>query len=153
MGAALRLAPSGRLTLLVGGQYGVGHRSWNDGQRNKIETMLGDIVVGLEQAVREIQEHDRRNEESRRQSALAERRRWHEDGLGKDLDSMVERWTKATRIRGFLAAVEEGAPAELREHEGFGRWLAWAKARADGLDPLTKPAEIAKVVDRDLLDE
>jgi hypothetical protein len=27
----------------------------------------------------------------------------------------------------------------------------WAKARANRIDPLTKPKEIAKVVDRDLL--
>lgn len=146
--------PTGRLTLRLGGPWRVlRHNTWADGEKRRLEKVLGQVVLGLEDGAVRMHESDRRREqerkqeeERRRQRAIAEARAGHQKALAKDLSEMTARWSEAGQIRMFLDAVEERVPGDLKS-QGFMAWLAWARGYADSLDPLTGPARIAKVLE------
>jgi hypothetical protein len=56
---------------------------------------------------------------------------------------MANSWVTANQIRGFLRAVEERLPAEGRS-DGTAAWVAWARAHADNVDPLSSVERIPK---------
>jgi hypothetical protein len=61
---------------------------------------------------------------------------------------MALAWSNARIVRDFLAHVEP-LLATLDASDGGerSRWLAWARAAADAIDPLTAPGSIPKVLD------
>jgi hypothetical protein len=100
-------AASGQFTLEVDVPWdGSGRYRWSDGVKQRLENMLGRIVLGIEEAAsrwkaddirreREAREHDKA---VRRQRA-AERRADHRRVLAKDLSTMAYRWQKSSTIR------------------------------------------------------
>jgi hypothetical protein len=149
-------APSDRLTLeLVNRRYYPVLASWSDGALRRIESVLGSVVVRIEEKLVELgvqrlkQEEEnqaRRDAEKRRE--LEAVRRQHHDALGKDLSEMTARWSEAARIRDFLAEVASRLETvDLPATPGQRAWLDWAHAYADEIDPMVDPGGIAKVVE------
>jgi hypothetical protein len=144
---------SGRLIFETDTPWGYELRKkWSDGKTQRLEDLLGEIVLGLEDigaAVREVSERNdrarRAQEDQQVERAAEQRRRAHREGLAKDLVSLARAWSQATEVRAFLAATEQRVP-EGDRHEGFVPWLDWAKEFAEELDPLSHPEKLAKVL-------
>jgi hypothetical protein len=151
-------APSGELTLRVGGTYGDAHRSWADRARKRLEERLGEAVLGIEQVAQLQAEEERARvewrrqyEQERRNREVAKIREEHERELARDLCEMAAAWRESRELRVFLEAVEDGIPAEIKSTEGFRAWLAWAHDYAQRRDPLRQPKTIAKVLEPEFL--
>jgi hypothetical protein len=144
---------TGRPVLVAGRHYHTGGRSWSDGRRQRLESVLGEIVLGIEELAAFEAEEERQREAQRRAEAaearqrqIAAQRAEHERALTKDLTDMANAWADAKNLRAFLTAVEEGVPAEFKT-EGFRAWVDWARARVEAVDPLSDPRQIAKVLE------
>lgn len=133
--------PTGMLTITAGHWPA---RNWRDTPRTSLNDRLGEVVNGLFSLAEELrvkQEEDRRREEARR---LAEERyQFLKDRLDKEqarfkrLEQEAHNFDRAGRLRAYADAVEQnalvspdGLTNEIRD------WLAWARAKADWLDPL-----------------
>lgn len=138
--------PSGILTISAGRWPG---RNWRDTGRTSLDDRLGEIVNGLFSLAEEIrvkQEEERRREEARR---LAEERyQFLKERLEKELarfkrfEQEAHNYERASRLRVYADAVEQNAlasPDGLTEETR--NWLAWARAKADWLDPLVKVSD------------
>lgn len=139
------LEPSGRLTLRLDGYYHSIRHSWNDGERQRIEGCLNDVMVAIVRAAeieRERREERERDEKERREKALRraeEARRQEEERQRVELlDQQLAAWEKASRIRAYVRAVTESRVAGGRTIEPGGllsAWFAWVSAYADRTDP------------------
>ncbi len=65
--------------------------------------------------------------------------------LVEDLDKMVSRHERASKLRAFLHALDIAVPHQERT-AAFAECVDWAEARAAELDPLSAPQSISKVV-------
>jgi len=143
--------PKGKLCFEVHGGYQDGRRTWGDGERQRLEEILGAVV----QAVRDSIERTRRSRlhdecRERQQHHAAERRAWQaraqkaEKNRRRSLIKLLKRRNTANQIRELVACAKSenrrnGAAmlAELRD----GTWQSWALWYADRLDPLVSEGE------------
>ena len=148
-------SPSGRLTLELQAPWSsnIRHR-WRDGEKRRLEDVLGEVVLGLEDVAGAWTDHHRRQSEAREVEATSRRRREREARaaahlklLEEDLSNMATAWCKAETIRQYLDAAERavGAPPP----EGFSKWIAWARQFAQRMDPVGRPGLIAKRLEPD----
>jgi len=143
--------PSGQLVLRLHAPYGAARRStWADRTNQRLEDLLGRVVLAIEEAAvtireqrREERERERVYQEERARRARAEHLAQHQKALGDDLINMATGWSRAESVREFLSAVEEAVPAATRCAD-FTAWLAWARSFQRSLDPLGRPDAIAK---------
>lgn len=140
--------PSGKLRLEIDryGTEGVRKR-WADGKKNRVEQYLLDFVINaiivadLDRSRRiEREEEHRRWEIERQRQAELERLRQIEEGRRQELEKQADNWVKSRQLRNYINAVEavaikHGIPADSKFQ--YKKWLSWAKAHADRLDPLT----------------
>ena len=143
---------SGRLILETDLPWGVHlRRRWADGTKQRLEDVLGDVVVGLEgvalawRADRERRDQERKEQEAERQrredaARRAARRRAREAELLKT----ARDWREAAVLREFLVAAK-AALAGVPQPEAFAAWLVWATSCADRLDPLGTPEATMKL--------
>jgi len=137
--------PTGVLTIKVGRWPS---KSWKDTPRTKLEQRLGEVTVGIlalaQQTHVKVLEEARRRETHQRAIARYEfltKRRADESENFKQLESQATNWERAARLRNFANAAERqaiaagGVPAEQAD------WLAWARAKADWLDPLIQVSD------------
>lgn len=135
---------------------GGARRTWSDGKAIRLESKLHEIVAGLpavaqgiadleaERAARQKKRED--DEANRREIARQEETRRK---LREKLASYVTRSQRAEAIRAFCERLE----AHCRDH-GIDRcadtdaWVAWARAQADALDPIT--GDISELVRLDV---
>jgi hypothetical protein len=119
-------------------------RTWKDTPRTQLELRLGEIVGGIlvlaqETHAKEMDEA-RQAEAKRRTKARYEflvKRRMEETERFKNLEHQANDWERAARLRAYVKALEESLKTECGEISAEQRdWLAWARAKADGLDPL-----------------
>lgn len=88
----------------------------------------------LEQWRREDQE---REQEWKTAMARA-RRRAREEHRQQAFSDALDAWHAATRIRAFCSALEQAsAVSPGKHHNAICRWVAWARRRADRIDPAT----------------
>lgn len=133
--------PTGDLQLVLPQSWGHSPAlrwRWRDTSRWKVEDKLGDVLDGIEARI-DIDEQ--RRLEAERQAILrreAEERalqqarfRWVEENRAAVLVEQVESWTRATRIRAWISAVEATRP---EPDPAVSDWLAWANAHAERLD-------------------
>lgn len=124
----------------------LGEKTWRDGNKKSLEDQLNDIVAGIIetferirqrkieekiQAQRKLEEQQRREEELRRIREEGSRR--------EQLEQQAENWRKSKDIYDYLKACEEYFITQGREvdsESAEAKWLAWAKAHADRLNPL-----------------
>ncbi len=133
--------PSGMLTISAGSWPG---RNWRDTPRTSLEDRLGEVLDGLFALAEEIrikQEEDCRREEARRRAV--ERRQFLEERFEKErarfkrLEKDARNFARANRLRAYVDAVEKSAQASPDGPAAeVLNWLAWARAKADWLDPL-----------------
>jgi hypothetical protein len=143
--------PSGLFTLTVGDRFEV-KRSWAEKEGRSLDGSLGEVIVWIEWAAPILREKERANDErNNREWQLYALRSDHERFLGEKLHKTIGAWSEATQIRRFLEAVERDVAPDLRETRELGAFVAWARVRADALDPLRRPEELAKDVDAELL--
>jgi len=140
-------SPTGILTLQVHDTEVFGVRTqWKDGKRQKLETILNDIVFDFVRCA--AAKRDRRIELARREAEEREwqRIRWQkaeeirkEEEKLKDLEGEIENWQRSQRIRSYIDAVRASFAAagkEIAKESELGRWIDWALAHADRFDPL-----------------
>ena len=150
------LVPSGRLKLrvvCVGFWHGA---EWRDGKRRRLEDMLDAVLAHLGAAPevkmradkaraeaedrRREQERLRREEEERRKAA--ERVRLAEQTRVDELVADAEAWEQSRTVRAYIEAriakTEAVAGAKMVPGSEADRWVVWARAQADRLDPLTE---------------
>lgn len=133
--------PTGLLTISAGRWPG---RNWRDTPRTSLETRLGEVISGLfvlAEEIRAKEEDERRRKEAKRQKEVRYQflkdRLENEQAQFKHLEEEAQDLERANRIRAYADAVERQA---LESAEGLtdevSDWLAWARAKADWLDPL-----------------
>lgn len=131
--------PTGVLTLKVG-TWPV--KRWRDTSKTTLERRLAELVAGILALAREL--HEKAVEEARRARELREaqeryefitQRRAEEVERFKQLEAQVTDWERATRLRSYADAVERRAQDEGELRGELIEWLAWARAKADWLDP------------------
>jgi hypothetical protein len=135
-------------------------RTWEDSKQLKLEDWVGNIVDELantekeatrirterEQRQRKRAEADAREEaETREWSSFlknAESRRRVDRENRKRLEQMANAWREARLLRRFIRNCETEMRASISEQSSSGnawqqRWLTWARAHADRIDPMT----------------
>lgn len=132
--------PTGTLTIEVGRWPS---RKWNDTPRTQLERRLGEVVGGVIVLARDL--HAKEQEEARRKEAhrlavvryeFLTARHAHEVARFKQLETDATNWERAARLRAFADAKERLLLAEGELTTDQAGWLAWARAKADWLDPL-----------------
>lgn len=133
--------PTGKLTISAGRWPG---RTWNDTARTLLDDRLREIINGLLVLAQEIKA---KNEEERRKSEIRRLAEERYQFLKTRLDQEKERFNQleedainferacrlrcyADKVEGSALACSDGLSNELTN------WLAWARAKADWLDPL-----------------
>jgi len=143
---------TGKLVLHVGSRWSSSsyQRTWQDGDRQRLEHLLGQVVLAFELAAAELiqqqQERERREREHAeavRREAILQARVDYEKILAADLTAMADAWAKAKHIREFISAVEERLPADAWT-DGTRAWLVWARQHAIAMDPLREPNKVPK---------
>lgn len=132
--------PTGVLTITMGRWPS---RSWKDTDRTQLEFRLGQVVSGLVSLGEEIrlkkEEEDQREEQRRRAEQryeLVKARFEREEANFKNLETATTFWERATRLRAYIEAVERQALNNGGATAAVVEWAAWARAKADWLDPL-----------------
>lgn len=132
--------PTGLLTITLG-QWP--SRNFRDTDRSRLEDRLGQVVAGLVSLAAEIkfkEEEKARREEQYRQAEerrqLLEARFKREEADFKNLEAEAASWERATSLRRYIEAVEQRALANYGLTAELVEWIAWARAKADWLDPL-----------------
>lgn len=126
-------------------EIGVGTRcKWADGARQRMESMLNDIVVGLVETAEALRRRREAWAEAARQRAIEDekrRAREREEHLEQErvraLDGTMRRWRKAKAVREYVAAARATAVERGHaEHAELNAWFAWADGYADRIDPM-----------------
>jgi hypothetical protein len=145
---AYDFVPKGKFTLKLDGGYTSSVRgTFTDGERQKLEDKLHEVIVSMT-AIAEVRKAERRTKERREEwlrdenARRAEVRKQQEveSAALKKLETDTRDWNLATQMRNYIAAVEakrRNEGADLSPESEVGRWLHWARAQADRLDPLT----------------
>lgn len=138
--------PTGTLTIEVGRWPS---RKWNDTPRIQLESRLGEVIGGVIVLARDI--HAKDQEEARRKEAycLAVKRyeflttrRADEVSRFEALETDVTNWERAAKLRAFADAKERQLRAVGGPSTDQADWLAWARAKADWLDPLMLVSDV-----------
>lgn len=133
--------PTGTLEIRCGN----GGAVIKDSARAPIEEQLNQVVVLMARCaigtLRYREEQERRNQirETRRREALALKA--IQDAEKKKLEQLIEdaqRWQQAEAIRAFLHAQEANVLKTGAISDQQSSHLAWARAKADWLDPLVR---------------
>jgi hypothetical protein len=147
--------PSGDLEFRAADEY-YGDRTVRDGKTQKLENLISkcvgailrearDRVISAEKRrLQEIEERKRAQE----RAALAEKIAEEEKKL-KDLDSWVNSWSQAQKMRDFisvLAKMWEKQGHDLSLDSEKGQRIVWMNQQADRLDPLVESPE--SILDR-----
>jgi hypothetical protein len=121
-----------------------------DGKHQRVEQRLNEFVVKLEEeAVRRQRQEERRERENLQWEERAKLQREREERKSeelerlKDLEDEARSWRRAGDIRAYVAAAEAKAIGEhgtIASDSELGRWIAWARHKADWIDPLVAAA-------------
>jgi hypothetical protein len=129
---------------------------WSDRQSWRVEERLPHLLRELAERVTEakrVAEEERiraeQAAEAARREAEARERKWLklmaqaqerlvEAHRAKHLRAQADAWQEADRLRRYCDALESAHGADA----GTAEWVAWARAYADRLDPLTEPPKV-----------
>lgn len=118
-------------------------RAWTDCKRYQLEDRLGEIVEWISAGVEAVRnrrvageaEEAKRIEQQRKLEEI-ERERATEQNRRKNLISQAEMWNRATLLRAFINACESEIKSLGHETSDVIKWLEWARAHANRIDPL-----------------
>lgn len=145
--------PTGNLIIRVEEYVQAPRKSWSDGKRTSLDTMLIEVVDGIEAVGEALRIQTEERERERREWAEQERRRWimaqwqrEEDKRFEALVQASEAWDLGRKLDAYANAVEANAQAHGHaDHPDIRRWIDWARRRAAELDPTRKGLPIRKV--------
>lgn len=155
-----RRFPSGRLSLRIDHAETLGLRKhWADGSRQRIERCLDAFVLQLERFAEAIKRQRLEREEAERRRRAWETERYEklrqigeEEERVRTLERQAEQWRKSQEVRQFIEAVRAAGSSgadTVPQGSDLQRWLEWASAHADRMDPLVKsPPSILDEKDR-----
>lgn len=149
--------PTGHLELILSPETWIRaayKKNWSDTTRKTLEDQLRDIIRGLillSDGQRKEAERWAKVEqaaaEQRKLREEAERRQGEEAARLRELDNYVGRWVQSRQLKGFVqelkARFSEGSYSDEEKSE-FGKWVQWANAYADRIDPI--PAALSKLI-------
>ena len=137
-------AATGTLSLVCTADFGIA-ASASDGKTQRLEDRLNELVVSIEEAAMRAkqrrEEIEAQNREWERQAEIRRKKEWargEEMEKIKKLEQEASEWRRAENIRAYVASVEAAPGAEsapIPAEGDLGRWIAWARSRADWLDP------------------
>jgi hypothetical protein len=136
-------APNGRLMLRIKHEGLTGCRArWCDGPRGKLEGKLNSFLSGLWATAEFLKKQRHEREAWQKQWAEEQRQREQqrqaleeEHKRRQALEAQALAWQRSRLLRAYVRArVKQQGPHALDSE--FARWVAWAKAQADQLDPL-----------------
>ena len=139
---------SGRLAFRVW-STGTGARAhWGDGKSKRLEQLVPKCLGGIYRHGRANRiEAERRNAQEaewarqRLEWEENERKQREEQKRFENLEQCVSGWKKAQGIREFIQAYEQACQKKgesTSPDTEHGKWMEWARRKADWLDPLTK---------------
>lgn len=136
-------APTGRLVFEIRESMLGTRGKWSDGARQRVDTILGDIIVGLVETAEALRARRERWAEEARQREIEEAKKREEQKLAhledervRALDRFMRRWRKARAVREYAVAAWEAAERYGHaDHAGLNAWLRWVEAYAERLDP------------------
>ncbi|MBK1872589.1 hypothetical protein FE848_05080 [Marinobacter sp. 1-3A] len=132
--------PTGKLTISIGIYPS---RSWSDTPKTSLEQRLHQVVAGALDLIEE--ERIRTEEQERRRLAWQKAKdrydrqvelRKQELAQLEKLKASAAQWLEAERLRQYIDAVEQSAVSDGRTSEELADWIAWARIKADCIDPL-----------------
>jgi len=132
--------PTGKLTISIGGYPS---RSWADTLKTLLEQRLHQVVAGALDLIEE--QRLRTEEQERRRLAWQKARDRHDRQVEfrkqeleqlEKLEASAAQWQEAERLRQYIDAVEQSAVTNGRASEELADWIAWARIKADCIDPL-----------------
>jgi hypothetical protein len=146
--------PSGRMELGTERSSHAGSPwRWADGKKNRLEDILGEVVLGLERVAqarreeRKLRERERELEVAARQRKEARQRTIaRQRALGEALVKAAHLWRDAELVRAFLDVLDERVPKPERSTE-FDAWFAWAEEFAVKLDPTVAPSLLVQALE------
>lgn len=154
---------SGRLRLEIARAGWDKKDTWADDKRTTLEKRLPRIIRDVEAGIvadeearvaaqrahdEYVAEQERREAEKRLQwqAALDEARPLAAElQRRKAFRRAYNSWVSADEIRAFCNALEQAAPEDPADSENRARWVAWARAAADRLDPTRGDGAIAAI--------
>ncbi|GLI03937.1 hypothetical protein [Phytohabitans aurantiacus] len=155
--------PNGRLVLQISRRrHGTPH-TWTDSKRSRLDTRLGAILAEVEAGHRAEQHPAAEPDpvvtgqlELWHRREAAERARWEQARAAATVQAVdmlrtrrfraaFDTWVAAQAIRGFCAALEAATPVDPNGRQNLACWIAWARSKADLLDPTTNPTLLADV--------
>jgi hypothetical protein len=123
---------------------------YRDQSAEPLEAQVGKIIYDMFvvanklQAMDELEEREeRRQEEEQEWQRRLEKMRAGELHELKLLEQASFDWDKAQKIRSFADCMERQLAGldDLEKQEKLGKWLKWARDKADWLDPLTASSD------------
>lgn len=138
--------PTGDLTISVG-QWP--QRNCSDTRNTRLEDRLGEVAQNVFEVVRLVKEQAieraRREEEARlakeRYEFAVKRLEGEKETFGK-LESDANDFERSRRILSYVLAVEQHALASGSMTSEMERWIAWAKLKADWLNPVNQISDL-----------
>ena len=129
------LEPTGRLVFRVQEWVEGVRKTWSDGARQSLEDQLNDLICGLVDISIIVRQKRLEREHQQAVRAEQERQRFLYAERKRQLDTDVQRYQEATRLREFVEQVRnrfatEGNQALLH------CWSEWVSRVADHLDPM-----------------
>jgi hypothetical protein len=137
---------TGRLAFQVEGYADGVRRRWADGQKQTVESLLKDIVIGIEAllAVRKAQreEHEERNrqwQEEERRRELERKRAELEDRRKTFLLSVLDLFSEIDRIERWLSGT---TAISSSSHSNYRRLIDWSNRRLADLMATISPENV-----------
>lgn len=133
--------PTGQLTISVG-RYPL-LRKWNDTAKTRLEKRLNSIAAEVVRMAEETRSREEAERERQRQEREAEAR--YETAMVRRADEMsrfqslvrdASRHRRAEVLRSYINAFEANAITRHELDADAMDWIAWARAKADWVDPL-----------------
>lgn len=139
--------PTGSLSLNINAMIASPIRKkWSDSNKCRLEDHIAGFINGVVIAAQVVkaerlkrEEEHRRWEEERKIKEEEEGQRRIEEARLLDLEKQAERWKRSELIREYIRAVEcEAAKMEADDEfmKKLGKWLSWAKEKANQIDPI-----------------
>ena len=121
----------------------------SDGKHQRVEQFLNEFIVKIEaEAVRRKRHEEHLERQRLRWEEEARLQREHDEKQQKEMERLkaleaeVHNWKRAEGIRAYVAAVETNAArgdGRIELNSDLGQWIAWARQKADWLDPNLNP--------------
>ena len=121
----------------------------SDGKHQRVEQFLNEFIVKIEaEAVRRKRHEEHLERQRLRWEEEARLQQEHDEKQQKEmerfesLEAEAHNWKRAEGIRAYIAAVEAKAAREngsIALESELGQWIAWARQKADWIDPILNP--------------